>query len=119
MLSVRPIFHCTGNTKHQKATAFTNCWVAHTLATLLFVLERLGFRIKCNAVLKASLSFSSEEHRQRFRIKRMAFRLALPYGGLLVSNFDKCRPEVAGDAIRFGGIVGRYGCPYKNLVILG
>ena len=43
--------------------------------------------IKYNAVSKASTNFSSEEYRQRFRIKLsgIVFRLAPPHGGLLVS----------------------------------
>ena len=48
----------------------TNIWVVRTLPTLQFVLERLGlFYVQCNAVLKASEKFSSEEYGQRFRIK--------------------------------------------------
>ena len=39
---------------------------------------------KCTAASKASSYFSSEEYRQSVRIKRVAFRLVPPYGGLLV-----------------------------------
>ena len=40
--------------------------------------------IKPNAVSQASSNLSIEDYRQRFRIKGVAFRLASPYGGLLV-----------------------------------
>ena len=39
---------------------------------------------KCTAASKAYSDFSSEEYRQSFRIKRRAFRLVPPNGGLLV-----------------------------------
>ena len=42
--------------------ASSNCWVARTLPTLPFVLERCGFfHIKCNALSKASSNFSMSE----------------------------------------------------------
>ena len=63
----------------------TNCWVAHTLATLQFILECLGFSsIKCIAVSKASSNFSSLEYRQRFRLKRRGISLSPTLCGLLV-----------------------------------
>ena len=41
---------------------------------------------------KASANFSSEENRQRLRINGVAFRLAPPYGGLIVFIvIDFCR----------------------------
>ena len=39
---------------------------------------------KCTAASKASSHFSSEEYWHSFRIKRHAFRLVPPNGGLLV-----------------------------------
>ena len=52
-----------------KTRAPTNCWVVRTLPTLPFVLERLGFCINKD-LSKVSSNFSTEEYRQRFRIKR-------------------------------------------------
>ena len=34
----------------------------------------------------------------------VTFRLAPHYGGLVVSNFDKCRPDIAGDVISGGSV---------------
>ena len=50
--------------------------------------------IKSNAVSRVSSNFSSEEYRHRFRIKSgVAFRLAPPYGGLLVL-YLRARPSI-------------------------
>ena len=41
----------------------------------------------------------SPRNADSFRFKRRAFRLVPSYGGLLVSNSHKCRPNVADDVI--------------------
>ena len=43
---------------------------------------------KCTGASKASPNFSSEEYRQSFRIKRRAFRLVAPNGGLLILYYS-------------------------------
>ena len=45
-------------------------WVALTLSTLPFVVDRMGFCIKSNAVSQSSSNLSSEEYRLHFQIKR-------------------------------------------------
>ena len=85
----------------------TNCWVDHTLA---FVMDRLGFCIKSNAVSKASSNSSSEEYRQRLRIKRGGVSLSPALALAFLLKFCNCYIITFGGWLYFYSILLRQSC---------
>ena len=63
---------------------------------------------------KASSNFSSEEYRQRFRIKRRGVSPPPPYAGFLVS-FKRCSSEMLYDIVHNGNFRRDFSITFTRL----
>ena len=84
MSSVRPILHCTGNTQYETNKSFHQLLGYLHFAHIVVCPGTLRlFCIKTNAESKASSNLKNIGN--VLELSGVAFRLAPPFGGLLVS----------------------------------
>ena len=103
---------------YAKTRAPTICWVARTLSTLPCVLECLGSFYMCNALSKASSSFSSEEYPHRFsNIVGCRFHKSRPWVGFLFKFFN-CFIFAFGGWLYFSLISLRWFCVLRQLGLM-